>query len=343
MAFPVNRLRRLRQSEALRSLVRETRLSPETFVYPLFICPGEGVRKPVGSMPGVFNLSVDEAVKEARAAWSDGVKSLILFGLPEHKDEVATGAWADDGIVQRAARALKREVPGMLLIGDVCLCEYMSHGHCGIVRSKTGGQSLGAAVASPPAATAEYEIVNDATLEILARTAVSQTRAGMDIVAPSDMMDGRVAAIRKALDAASFSNTPILAYAAKFASGYYGPFREAADSTPQFGDRRSYQMDPANLREAMHEIALDVEEGADMIMVKPALPYLDVIAAARARFDLPLAAYQVSGEFAMIEAAARNNWIDRERVMLESLTSIRRAGASIILTYYAREAARLLG
>ena len=329
MAFPYTRLRRLRQSDALRSLVRETRLTPESFVYPLFICPGEGVRKPIGSMPGVFNLSVDEAVKEAREAHGFGVKALILFGLPEKKDEVATGAWAEDGIVQRATRAIKREVPGLLLMGDVCLCEYMSHGHCGIVHQTP--------------ATGNYEILNDASLEILARTAVSQARAGIDMVAPSDMMDGRVAAIRKALDDAGFLNTPILAYAAKFASGFYGPFREAADSAPQFGDRRSYQMDPANFREAMQEIALDVEEGADMIMVKPALPYLDVIAAARERFDLPLAAYQVSGEFAMIEAAARNGWIERERVILESLTSIRRAGASIILTYYAKEAAKLLG
>jgi porphobilinogen synthase len=329
MGFPNIRLRRLRQSAALRSLVRETRLTPESFVYPLFVCPGEGVRKPIGSMPGVFNLSVDEAVNEAREASALGVKALILFGLPETKDEVATGAWADDGIVQRATRAIKREIPGLLLMGDVCLCEYMSHGHCGIVQQTAG--------------TGNYEILNDPSLEILARTAVSQARAGIDIVAPSDMMDGRVAALRKALDGAGFLNTPILAYAAKFASGYYGPFREAADSAPQFGDRRSYQMDPANFREALREIALDVEEGADMIMVKPALPYLDIIAAARDRFDLPLAAYQVSGEFAMIEAAARNGWIERERVILESLTSIRRAGASIILTYYAKEAAKLLG
>jgi porphobilinogen synthase len=341
MAFPITRLRRLRQSEQIRSLVRETRLTPSSFVYPMFVCPGEGVRKPVGSMPGVCNLSVDEAVKEAAQVYSLGVPSVILFGLPQRKDEVATGAWADDGIVQQAARAIKREVPKLLLMGDVCLCEYMSHGHCGIVRAVP--QSLGAAVAAPPAAIADFEIVNDATLEILARTAVSLARAGIDIIAPSDMMDGRVGAIRKALDAAGFINTPILSYAAKFASGFYGPFREAADSAPQFGDRRSYQMDGANLREAMREIELDIEEGADMIMVKPAMPYLDVIAAARERFDLPLAAYQVSGEFAMIEAAARNNWIDRERVMMESLQSIRRAGASIILTYHAKDAAKLLG
>jgi porphobilinogen synthase len=342
MAFPVTRLRRLRRTGELRNLVRETRLTPDSFVYPMFVCPGEGVRKEVGSMPGVFNLSVDEAVKEARGAQALGVPAVMLFGLPEKKDEVATGAWAENGIVQQAARALKREVPGLILMGDVCLCEYMSHGHCGIV--KAAPQSLGAAVAAPSAAAStDYEIVNDATLELLARTSVSLTRAGIDIIAPSDMMDGRVGAIRRALDEAGFVDTPILSYAAKFASGFYGPFREAADSAPQFGDRRSYQMDPANLREAMREIAADIEEGADMIMVKPAMPYLDVIAAARERFDLPLAAYQVSGEYAMIEAAARNNWIDRDRVMMESLVSIRRAGASIILTYYAKDAAKLLG
>ena len=300
---------------------------------------------------------------------------MILFGLPEKKDDVATGAWADDGIVQQAARAMKREVPDLILMGDVCLCEYMSHGHCGVVRAGSTPQSLGAAardalqnatrrgiavkavksreekekvideLASMVAQAVEsrFEIDNDASLELLARTSVSLARAGIDIIAPSDMMDGRVAAIRRALDDASFENTPILSYAAKFASGFYGPFREAADSAPQFGDRRSYQMDGANLREAMREIELDIEEGADMIMVKPALPYLDVIAAARLRFDLPLAAYQVSGEYAMIEAAAQNGWIERDRVMMESLQSIRRAGASIILTYYAKEAARLLG
>jgi len=343
MAFPANRMRRLRRTETLRTLVRETRLTPESFVYPLFVCPGTGIRKEVRSMPGVFNLSVDEAVKEVRETRALGVLSIILFGLPEKKDEVATGAWAEDGIVQRAARAIKREVRDVVVMGDVCLCEYMSHGHCGIVKvnGKTEPQSLGAAAAAPPA-TAEYEIVNDASLELLARTSVSLARSGVDIIAPSDMMDGRVGAIRTALDGAGFENTPILSYAAKFSSGFYGPFREAADSAPQFGDRRSYQMDPANVREAMREIELDIEEGADMIMVKPAMPYLDVIAAARNRFDLPLAAYQVSGEYAMIEAAARNQWIDRERVMMEALVSIRRAGASIILTYYAKEAAKLL-
>jgi porphobilinogen synthase len=371
MAFPVTRLRRLRRTGELRSLVRETRLTPDSFVYPMFVCGGEGLRKEIRSMPGVFNLSVDEAVKDATEAHSLGVPAVILFGLPDKKDEVASGAWEEKGIVQQAARALKRELPGLIVVGDVCLCEYMSHGHCGIVRGKPGNdapQSLGAAArdAVHPRAVAvklreekeeaierlatiatragesSYEIDNDATLELLARTSVSLSRAGVDIIAPSDMMDGRVGAIRKALDDAGFANTPILSYAAKFASGFYGPFREAADSTPQFGDRRSYQMDPANLREAMREIELDIEEGADMIMVKPALPYLDVIAAARARFDVPLAAYQVSGEYAMIEAAARNGWIDRDRVMLETLLSIRRAGASIILTYYAKDAARLL-
>jgi porphobilinogen synthase len=340
MAFPVTRLRRLRQTEQLRSMVRETRLTPEAFVYPMFVCPGEGVRKEVRSMPGVFNLSVDEAVKEAQETYSVGVPAVILFGLPEKKDEVATGAWAEHGIVQQAARAIKREVPNLIIMGDVCLCEYMSHGHCGVV--KAAPQSLGAAVVAPPAANVAYEIVNDATLKLLARASVSLAQAGVDIIAPSDMMDGRVGAIRAALDNAGLINTPILAYAAKFASGFYGPFREAADSAPQFGDRRSYQMDGANLREALREIEADIGEGADMIMVKPAMPYLDVIAAARQRFDLPLAAYQVSGEYAMIEAAARNGWIERERVMMESLVSIRRAGASIILTYYAREAARLL-
>jgi porphobilinogen synthase len=372
MAFPVTRLRRLRRTAELRNLVSETRLTPESFVYPMFVCPGEGIRKAVGSMPGVFNLSVDEAVKEAQEVHSLGVPAVILFGLPDRKDDVASGAWADDGIVQQAARALKREVPGLILMGDVCLCEYMSHGHCGIVKSPATPMSLGAAArdawsasrAGVKAVTSEeeklkvidelaaiaaraveskFEIDNDGSLELLARTSVSLAKAGIDIIAPSDMMEGGVGAIRGALDEAGLINTPILSYAAKFASGFYGPFREAADSTPQFGDRRSYQMDGANVREAMREIEADIEEGADMIMVKPAMPYLDVIAAARERFDLPLAAYQVSGEYAMIEAAARNGWIERDRVMMESLVSIRRAGASIILTYYAKDAAKLLG
>jgi porphobilinogen synthase len=371
MAFPITRLRRLRRTAELRNMVSETRLTPDAFVYPMFVCPGEGVRKEVRSMPGVFNLSIDEAVKEAREVHAVGVPSVILFGLPDKKDEVATGAWAEDGIVQQATRALKREVPALVVMGDVCLCEYMSHGHCGIVKATPLAQSLGAAArdtlnsvqsvavrseeekkraiekaASQIAEYAkrvEFEIVNDATLDLLARTSVSLAKAGIDIIAPSDMMDGRVGAIRKALDEAGFINTPILSYAAKFASGFYGPFREAADSAPQFGDRRSYQMDGANIREAMREIEADIEEGADMIMVKPAMPYLDVIAAAHHRFSLPIAAYQVSGEYAMIEAAARNGWIERDRVMMESLVSIRRAGASIILTYYAKDAAKLLG
>ena len=373
MAFPITRLRRLRRTAELRNMVAETRLTPDAFVYPMFVCPGEGVRKEVRSMPGVFNLSVDEAVKEAREVHSLGVPSIILFGLPDKKDDVATGAWAEDGIVQQATRAIKREVPQLVLLGDVCLCEYMSHGHCGIVKAAMPlAQSLGAAanyavdevrvagakgkkeketaieklaevaVKAAWKTQASYEIVNDASLELLARTSVSLAKAGIDIIAPSDMMDGRVAAIRKALDEAGLINTPILSYAAKFASGFYGPFREAADSAPQFGDRRSYQMDGANIREAMREIEADIEEGADMIMVKPAMPYLDVIAEARRRFDLPLAAYQVSGEYAMIEAAARNGWIERERVLMESLVSIRRAGASIILTYYAKAASRIL-
>ena len=321
-------------------------------------------------MPGVYNLSVDEAVKECREVKALGVPSVILFGLPEEKDEMASGAWERNGIVQRAARAIKREIPGLLLMGDVCLCEYMSHGHCGIVDTtgssytkarqeadafvrelesqgkrviKVGSQSaVATAAAIAPVAAEDYEIINDATLELLAKTAVSQAEAGMDIIAPSDMMDGRVQAIRNGLDAAGFENIPVLSYAAKFASGFYGPFREAADSAPHFGDRRSYQMDPANLREAMREIELDLEEGADMIMVKPAMPYLDVIREARNRYDVPLAAYQVSGEYAMIKAAALNGWIDYERVMMESLLCIQRAGASITLTYFAKEAAKLL-
>jgi porphobilinogen synthase len=333
MAFPVTRLRRMRQSEPLRSLVRETHLEPVNFIYPLFVCPGERVRKEISSMPGVCNISVDEAVKEAREAKSLGLGGIILFGLPETKDEIATGAWADDGIVQRATRAIKREVPGLVVIGDVCLCEYMSHGHCGIVQKKPSSSGKGG----------DYEILNDPTLDILAKTAVSQAKAGMDIIAPSDMMDGRVAAIRKGLDAAGFTNTPILSYAAKFASGFYGPFREAADSAPQFGDRRSYQMDGANVREAMREIRLDLQEGADMIMVKPAMAYLDVISEARRRFDVPLAAYQVSGEYSMLQAAFAKGWLERDRVMMEALQSIKRAGASIILTYFAKDAAKLLG
>jgi len=322
MPFPIQRLRRLRGSESIRNLVRETRLEPSQFILPLFVCPGEGVRREIGAMPGNYQLSIDELVKECAEAQSLGIGGVILFGLPETKDEMASGAYAEDGIVQNAIRALKRQVPRLLTITDVCNCEYTSHGHCGLV--------------------VDGDVDNDRTLEWLARSAVSHARAGADIVAPSDMMDGRVGAIRTALDGNGFQKTPILSYAAKFASVFYGPFREAADSTPQFGDRRSYQMDPANGREAMREIELDLEEGADMIMVKPALPYLDLICQARERFDVPIAAYQVSGEFSMIMAAARNGWIDEQRAMMETLTSIRRAGAGMILTYFAKAAARLL-
>ena len=320
------------------------------------------MRREISSMPGVYNISVDEAVKEAREAKSLGLGGIILFGLPEQKDEIATGAWADDGIVQRAARAIKSEVKDLVIIGDVCLCEYMSHGHCGIIKARRRGnvrpmrevrigkatisraQMLAAGImeAAEAATATDFEILNDETLDILSKTAVSLANAGIDVIAPSDMMDGRVAAIRKGLDEAGFENTPILSYAAKFASGFYGPFREAADSAPAFGDRRSYQMDGANLREAMREIKLDIQEGADMIMVKPAMPYLDVINEARHRFDLPIAAYQVSGEYSMLQAAIRNGWLDRDRVMIESLQSIKRAGASTIFTYFAKDAARTL-
>ena len=322
MAFPIHRMRRLRANEALRSLVRETRLAPTQFILPLFAVPGEGVRREISSMPGNYQLSIDELVKECADAAKLGIGGVILFGIPAVKDELASGAYADDGIVQQAVRAVKRESPKLLVMTDVCNCEYTSHGHCGLV--------------------VDGEVQNDPTLEWLAKAAVSHARAGADIVAPSDMMDGRVAAIRDALDAADFSNMPILSYAAKFASVFYGPFREAAESTPQFGDRRSYQMDPANGREAMREIELDLEEGADMIMIKPAMPYLDLIRQARDRFDVPLGAYQVSGEFSMLMAAIQKGWLDRDRAILESLTSIHRAGADFILTYFAKDAARLL-
>ena len=323
MAFPIHRPRRLRRTEAIRSLVRETRLSARSFIYPLFVCPGTKVKDEIKSMPGNYRWSVDRLVEECQVVYDLGIPAVILFGIPESKDEVGSGAYDPEGIVQRAVRALKKDVPQLLVICDVCLCEYTSHGHCGVVKNG--------------------EIDNDTTLALLAKTALAQAQAGADIVAPSDMMDGRIGRIRAELDAQGFTQTPILAYSAKYASGFYGPFREAADSTPQFGDRRSHQMDPANQREALREIALDIEEGADIIMVKPALPYLDVIALARRRFDVPIAAYQVSGEFSLIEAAARLGWIDRERIILESLTSIRRAGADIILTYFAKDAARLLG
>jgi len=316
-------MRRLRASDALRKLVRETNLEPTDFILPLFTCPGEGVRRPISSMPGNFQLSPDELVKECEEAYRLGIGGVILFGIPETKDEIASGAYANDGIVQQATRALKRALPKLLVMTDVCNCEYTSHGHCGLV--------------------VDGEVQNDPTLEWLAKTSVSHARAGADLIAPSDMMDGRVAAIRKALDAAGFTNTPIVSYAAKYASVFYGPFREAAESTPQFGDRRSYQMDPANAREALREIELDLQEGADMIMVKPAMPYLDIIRQARERFRTPLGAYQVSGEFSMLMAAIQNGWLDRDRAILESLTAIRRAGADFILTYFAKDATRLLG
>jgi len=325
MSFPETRLRRLRRTPALRRMVRETRLSTDNLVLPLFVCPGEGVANPVGSMPGVLQQSVDRIVETAREAMAEGIRSVLLFGLPPSKDEAGSSSWSHDGIVQQALRALGREVSGLVKIADACFCEYTSHGHCGVL-SGDGGETVD----------------NDATLENLAKQAVSLAEAGADIIAPSDMMDGRVGAIRAALDAAGFSGTPILSYAVKFASGFYGPFREAAESAPAFGDRRSYQMDPANGREAMREAALDVEEGADMLMVKPALPYLDILAKLRERFDLPLAAYHVSGEYSMLKAAAERGWIDYDRVMMESLVAIRRAGADLIITYAAREAARLL-
>jgi porphobilinogen synthase len=328
MNFPAIRLRRLRRTEALRSLVRETHLRPEALIYPMFICPGEGIRKEITSMPNVFNLSIDEAVKEAESAAALGIGGLLLFGLPVEKDEQGSGAWAADGVVQTALREFKknRKLDSLVQIADVCLCEYTSHGHCGLV-SRDGDH---------------YQIENDSSVALLAKTAVSLAAAGADIIAPSDMMDGRAAAMREALDVGDHQQTPILSYASKFASAFYGPFREAADSAPQFGDRRSYQMDGANLREAMREIDQDIAEGADMVLMKPAMPYLDVIHAARERYDLPIGAYQVSGEYAMLNAAFQRGWLEPERAMMESLLSIRRAGADFIVTYFAKDAAKLL-
>ena len=336
MPFPQERPRRLRRTEALRALVRETTLAPDDLMWPLFVVPGTRVRNAVKSMPGVFQLSVDELVAEAQAGFEAGVRSVILFGVPERKDAAGTDAFADDGIVPRAIRALKERVPGLVVVTDVCLCEYTDHGHCGILRPpKAGGpgQDLG--------------VDNDLTLPILAKEAVAHARAGADVVAPSDMMDGRVAAIRAGLDAAGFDDVPVLSYAAKFAGAFYGPFRDAAESAPREGpgipkDRKGYQMDPANAREALREVALDVAEGADMLMVKPAVPYLDIVRLIRDRVNVPVSAYHVSGEYAMIKAAAAAGWIDEERVILETLLCIRRAGADFILTYAARDAARLL-
>jgi porphobilinogen synthase len=327
MSFPDTRMRRLRRTESLRSLVRETALEPGDLIHPLFLCPGEGVRRPVGSMPGVFNVSVDEAVREAEQAASLGLGGLLLFGLPETKDEQASGAWDENGIVQQGLRAIKKpsSAKNLVLIADVCLCEYTSHGHCGIVTKTRDDQS-----------GEKWLVENDSTLDLLARTASSLARAG------ADMMEGRVAAIRRALDQGGCTDTPILSYASKFASAFYGPFREAADSAPQFGDRKTYQMDGANLREAMREIDLDLEEGADMILMKPAMPYLDVIRAARQHVDVPIGAYQVSGEYSMLQAAFEKGWLDRDRAILESLLGIRRAGADFIATYFAKDAAKLL-
>lgn len=322
MYFPEYRPRRMRKNENFRRMIRETKLSVDDFMYPLFAVPGKGVKKPIPSMPGNYQMSVDQLVREAKTAREAGIPALLLFGIPDRKDEVASGAFARDGLMQRAVREIKNKVPDILVVTDVCLCEYTSHGHCGMIE--------------------KGEVDNDSTLEVLAETAVSHARAGADMVAPSAMMDGQIGAIREGLDEAGFENIPIMAYSAKYASCFYGPFRDAAESTPQFGDRKSYQMDPANSDEAIREITLDVEEGADIIMVKPALAYLDVIRRAREEFDLPIAAYNVSGEFAMIKAAAQLGWLDGQRAMMEVLTSIKRAGTDIIITYFALEAAKVL-
>lgn len=322
MSFPIHRPRRLRRNENLRRMTRETHLRVDDLIMPLFIVPGTRVENPIGAMPGIAQLSIDRAVEECKQIRDLGIPGVILFGIPDEKDAVGSDAYSDNGIIQRALRALKEEVPGLTLITDVCLCEYTDHGHCGLIKGN--------------------DVDNDATLELLVKESLSHVRAGADMVAPSDMMDGRVGAIRQALDRQGFPHIPIMAYAAKFASGFYGPFREAAESTPQFGDRRSYQMDPANGDEAIREVALDIEEGADIVMVKPALPYLDIIRRVKEKFGHPLAAYNVSGEYAMLKAAALNGWLDEERVMLEALTSIKRAGVDLILTYFAKDAARIL-
>ncbi len=321
--FPVHRYRRLRSNPVIRKMIRETTVSPDDLIYPLFVTFGKGVRKEISSMPGCYQESVDKLVRNAKEVYSLGIQSIILFGIPEDKDELGTGAYADDGIVQQAIRAIKDTVPELYVITDVCLCEYTSHGHCGVI--------------------AKGDVDNDETLKLLSLEAVSHAKSGADMVAPSDMMDGRVAAIRSALDQEGFGGTPIMSYAAKYASAFYGPFREAAESTPQFGDRRSYQMDPANRREALKEVAMDIAEGADIVMVKPALAYLDIISDVRNTFNLPVAAYNVSGEYSLVKAAAQLGWIDEERAMMEILTSIRRAGADLVLTYFAKEAAKILG
>jgi porphobilinogen synthase len=322
MFFPQYRPRRLRANETIRRMVRETTLSPDNFIYPMFVTHGKGVRKEISSMPGNYQQSVENLVKDCEEVRGLGIPAVILFGIPEHKDELGTEAYSDEGIVQHAIKAIKNKLPDLMVITDVCMCEYTNHGHCGVIKNGT--------------------VQNDATLELLAKEALSHAKAGADMVAPSDMMDGRVGAIREALDDSGFTDTPIMAYAAKYASGFYGPFREAAESTPQFGDRRSYQMDPSNGREALREVELDIEEGADIVMVKPALSYLDIISQVKQEFNMPVAAYNVSGEFSMVKAAAKLGWIDGERVMMEILTSIKRAGADMILTYHAKEAAKLL-
>ena len=324
MAFPLQRLRRTRRTAGLRGLVRETELSPNDFIYPIFVVAGEDVRNPVSSMPGIFQLSINHAVEEAKRAHALGIPGVLLFGIPNEKDETASGAYDPEGVVQLATRALKDALPELLVVADVCLCEYMSHGHCGVVDKEKG------------------EVLNDVSIELLARTAASQAEAGADVVAPSDMMDGRVAALRSELDREGHEGVPIMAYSAKYASAFYGPFREAAESAPQFGDRRGYQMDPSNVREALREVALDIEEGVDIVMVKPALPYLDVIRRVRDATHLPVAAYNVSGEYSMLKAATQNGWLDEERAVLETLTGIKRAGAEIIISYHAPDAARWL-
>ena len=323
MSFPIHRMRRLRRTEKFRAMVRETRLDAGAFIYPMFVCPGSGVRNDISSMPGQFSMSVDNAVSLAQIAERVGVGGIMLFGIPEEKDDVGAGAYADDGVVQEALRAIRENVRDLILVTDVCLCEYTSHGHCGVIK--------------------DGDVENDPTLELLAKTALSHVRAGADMVAPSDMMDGRVGAIRSGLDTAGFTDIPIMSYAAKYASAFYGPFREAAGSTPQFGDRRSYQMDPPNAREALREIELDLAEGADIVMIKPAMAYLDIISRAREAFQAPIAAYQVSGEYAMIEAAAANGWLDRDRAILETATAIKRAGADILISYYALQLAEMVG
>ncbi len=323
MGFPITRMRRLRGNENLRRLVRENQLSVDNLVYPLFATNGQGVKNPVGSMPGVFQMSVDNIVAEAKEVQNLGIPAILLFGIPDYKDEVGSAAYDDNEAVQRAVRAVKEACPGLLVITDVCLCEYTSHGHCGIIK--------------------DGNVLNDPTLELLAKTALSHAQAGADLVAPSDMMDGRVGAIRQALDATGFSGVPIMAYSAKYASGYYGPFREVAESTPQFGDRRGYQMDPANGNEALRETLLDIEEGADIVMVKPALAYMDIIRRVKDAFGLPVAAYNVSGEYSMVKAAAQNGWIDEQRIVLETLTGMKRAGADIIITYHAKDIAKWQG